>query len=167
MAGVGRLMVKWAEKAPSFTAPIGAHAPPIPCADQRDPPGFPRPGGFAVFIGEFPLFSAGPTVRPTSMHGGPRSGAGATRHRSDGRRCAMPRDCRDSALAITPAAARGHPSPLANSRSRRLRIAVILNGDDQSTEQAPLRASKDPRGCHCRSDWLGLRLAGAVQPSLM
>src|SRR5262249_57728342 len=28
-----------------ITAPIGAHAPPIPCADQRDPPGFPRPGG--------------------------------------------------------------------------------------------------------------------------
>src|SRR5437763_9296532 len=24
---------------------IGAHVPPIPCADQRDPPGFPRPGG--------------------------------------------------------------------------------------------------------------------------
>jgi hypothetical protein len=39
-----RLIGEQAEKA-WITAPIGAHAPPIPCADQRDPPGFPRPGG--------------------------------------------------------------------------------------------------------------------------
>jgi hypothetical protein len=39
-----RLIGEQADKA-GITAPIGAHAPPIPCADQRDPPGFPRPGG--------------------------------------------------------------------------------------------------------------------------
>src|SRR5262249_18415308 len=43
-----RLIGEQAEKA-WITAPIGAHAPPIPCADQRDPPGFPRPGG-SVFV---------------------------------------------------------------------------------------------------------------------
>ena len=44
-----RLIGEQADKA-GITAPIGAHAPPIPCADQRDPPGFPRPGG-SVFGG--------------------------------------------------------------------------------------------------------------------
>jgi len=43
-----RLIGEQADKA-GITAPIGAHAPPIPCADQRDPPGFPRPGG-SVFL---------------------------------------------------------------------------------------------------------------------
>jgi hypothetical protein len=43
-----RLIGEQAEKA-WITAPIGAHAPPIPCADQRDPPGFPRPGGSVFF----------------------------------------------------------------------------------------------------------------------
>src|SRR5262249_54656461 len=44
-----RLIGEQADKA-GITTPIGAHAPPIPCADQRDPPGFPRPGG-SVFGG--------------------------------------------------------------------------------------------------------------------
>src|SRR5262249_37000964 len=64
-----RLIGEQAEKA-WITAPIGAHAPPIPCADPRDPPGFPRPGGFVVFVGEFPFSSTGPTARPTSTRAG-------------------------------------------------------------------------------------------------
>src|SRR5262245_7513009 len=48
-----RLIGEQAEKA-WITAPIGAHAPPIPCADQRDPPGFPRPGGSVFSLGSCP-----------------------------------------------------------------------------------------------------------------
>src|SRR5262249_46484719 len=68
------LIGEHADKA-GITAPIGAHAPPVPRADQRDPRGFPRPGGFPVFIGEFPLFSGRPTAGPTSTGRATRRGA--------------------------------------------------------------------------------------------
>ena len=50
-----RLIGEQADKA-GITAPIGAHAPPIPCADQRDPPGFPRPGGSVFWPAHLFLF---------------------------------------------------------------------------------------------------------------
>src|SRR5215470_17381426 len=60
-----RLIGEQAEKA-WITAPIGAHAPPIPCADQRDPPGFPRPGG-SVFGGP-PVTPAAPPAIAFHSH---------------------------------------------------------------------------------------------------
>lgn len=57
-----RLIGEQADKA-GITAPIGAHAPPIPCADQRDPPGFPRPGG-SVFGPMASVLSAAPSESP-------------------------------------------------------------------------------------------------------
>src|SRR5262249_54070415 len=59
-----RLIGEQADKA-GITAPIGAHAPPIPCADQRDPPGFPRPGG-SVFW-PIRLASSLATRKPNSL----------------------------------------------------------------------------------------------------
>ena len=50
-----RLIGEQADKA-GITAPIGAHAPPIPCADRRDPPGFPRPGGSVFWPAHLFLF---------------------------------------------------------------------------------------------------------------
>src|SRR6266851_1194111 len=50
LRGSARLISRTGQQGQELTAPIGAHAPPIPCADQSDPPGFPRPGG-SVFCG--------------------------------------------------------------------------------------------------------------------
>src|SRR5713226_6103291 len=65
LGGSARLISRTGQQGQELTAPIGAHAPPIPCADQSDPPGFPRPGGSVLFVGEFPLFSVRPTAEPT------------------------------------------------------------------------------------------------------
>src|SRR5262249_41335641 len=80
-----RLIGEQADKA-GITAPIGAHAPPIPCADQRDPPGFPRPGG-SVFLRPCVRFSR---AAPKRIPSRPRnSRACASRKDYDGERFAM------------------------------------------------------------------------------